>query len=99
MRHISNKLHLLALGLILGAAAFFRFWAAPLSAGPDVAQFWAFAKMFQLHGLDFYQYAAGNASIFPFLRLGFRLSPGMASDARPIHASGTGKFGNRRYGG
>jgi hypothetical protein len=66
MRHISNKLHLLALGLILGAAAFFRFWAAPLSAGPDVAQFWAFAKMFQLHGVDFYQYAAANGSIFPF---------------------------------
>jgi hypothetical protein len=66
MRHISSKLHLVAFGLILGAAAFFRFWAAPLSAGVDVAQFWAFAKVFQLHGLDFYRYAAGNAAIFPF---------------------------------
>jgi hypothetical protein len=75
MRHISNKLHLLALGLILGAAAFFRFWAAPLSAGPDVAQFWAFAKMFQLHGLDFYQYAAGNASMFPFSGWAFVYPP------------------------
>jgi hypothetical protein len=75
MRHISNKLHLLALGLILGAAAFFRFWAAPISAGPDVAQFWAFAKMFQLHGLDFYQYAAGNASNFPFSGWAFVYPP------------------------
>lgn len=75
MRHISSKLYLLALGLILGAAAFFRFWAAPLSAGPDVAQFWAFAKMFQLHGLDFYQYAAGNASNFPFSGWAFVYPP------------------------
>ena len=75
MRHISSKLYLLALGLILGAAAFFRFWAAPLSAGPDVAQFWAFAKMFQLHGLDFYQYAAGNASNFPFSGWKFAYPP------------------------
>ena len=75
MRLTSKKLHFVALGLILGAAAFFRFWAAPLSAGPDVAQFWAFAKMFQLHGLDFYQYAAGNASIFPFSGWAFVYPP------------------------
>jgi hypothetical protein len=75
MRHISNKLHLVALGLIFGAAAFFRFWAAPISAGPDVSQFWAFAKMFQLHGLDFYQYAAGNAPIFPFSGWAFVYPP------------------------
>jgi len=66
MRYISNKLPLVALGLTLGAAALFRFWAAPLSAGVDVAQFWAFAQVFQLHGLDFYRYADGNASMFPF---------------------------------
>jgi hypothetical protein len=65
MPHISNKFHLLALGLVLALAAFFRFWAAPLSAGPDVSQFWAFAKVFQLHGLDFYRYADGTAAIFP----------------------------------
>jgi hypothetical protein len=75
MRHISNKFHLLALGLTLGAAAFFRFWAAPLSAGVDVAQFWAFAKVFQLHGLDFYRYADGNASMFPFSGWAFVYPP------------------------
>ena len=66
MRHISNNLHLAGLGLILGAAAFIRFWAAPLSAGVDVAQFWAFAQVFHLHGLDFYQYADGSGAMFPF---------------------------------
>jgi hypothetical protein len=78
MRFTSNKFHLLALGLAFGAAAFFRFWAAPISAGPDVAQFWAFAKMFQLHGLDFYQYAGGDASIssiFPFSGWAFVYPP------------------------
>jgi hypothetical protein len=41
-------------------AAFIRFWAAPLSAGPDVSQFWGFAKLFEMHGLNFYQYADGS---------------------------------------
>ena len=75
MPHISNKFHLLALGLVLALAAFFRFWAAPLSAGPDVSQFWAFAKLFQLHGLDFYRYADGNAAICPFKGWGFVYPP------------------------
>jgi hypothetical protein len=70
-----NKLRHLALGLVLAPAAFFRFWAAPLSAGPDVAQFWAFAKVFQLHGLDFYRYADGTAAIFPFSGWGFVYPP------------------------
>ena len=48
-------------------AAFFRFWAAPLSAGPDIAQFWAFAQVFETHGLDFYQHADATDSSFPFL--------------------------------
>jgi hypothetical protein len=63
---MSNKIHSLILGLVLVLAALCRFWAAPISAGPDVAQFWAFAKVFQLHGLDFYRYASGTAAIFPF---------------------------------
>lgn len=66
MLHIGNKFHLIVLGLVLALAGFFRFWAVPLSAGPDIAQFWAFAKVFQLHGLDFYQYADGTGAIFPF---------------------------------
>ncbi len=76
MRYIRNKFYLLALGLVLALAGFFRFWAAPLSAGPDVAQFWAFAKVFQLHGLDFYRYAdATSMPIFPFHGWGFVYPP------------------------
>ena len=51
--------------LVLLAAAI-RWWAAPISAGPDIAQFWAFARVFQLHGLNFYQYADASGNIFPF---------------------------------
>jgi hypothetical protein len=72
---LSKKFYLPALGLALALAAFFRFWAAPLSAGPDVAQFWAFAKVFQTHGLDFYRYAAGTAPTFPFIGWGFVYPP------------------------
>ncbi len=46
--------------ILLAAAAYIRVWAAPISAGPDVAQFWGFAKLFQIHGLDFYRYSEGN---------------------------------------
>ncbi|NQT30916.1 MAG: DUF2029 domain-containing protein [Deltaproteobacteria bacterium] len=63
---MSNKIHILIFGLVLVLAALCRFWAAPISAGPDIAQFWAFAKVFQIHGLDFYRYAHGTAAIFPF---------------------------------
>ncbi len=59
-------LHLLIFGLVLVFAAFIRLWAAPLSAGPDVSQFWAFAEVFRQHGLDFYRYAAAKLEIFPF---------------------------------
>ncbi len=75
VRHVGNKLHLLALGVVLALAAFFRFWAAPLSTGPDVAQFWAFAQVFQLHGLDFYRYANASIDIFPFEHWGFVYPP------------------------
>jgi hypothetical protein len=71
----STKFYLTVLGLAMAMAAFFRFWAAPLSAGPDVAQFWAFSKVFQTHGLDFYRYAAGTAAIFPFTGWGFVYPP------------------------
>lgn len=71
----SNKFHIVALVLVLALAAFFRFWAAPLSAGQDVAQFWAFAKVFQDHGLDFYRYADASLDIFPYHGWGFFYPP------------------------
>lgn len=60
------QVSLLCAGAVFIMAAFFRFWAAPLSAGPDVAQFWAFADRFDEHGLDFYQYADAKDGTFPF---------------------------------
>jgi len=68
-------LHTLAFGLALVLAALCRFWAAPISAGPDVIQFWAFANVFQIHGLDFYRYADATAAIFPFKGWGFVYPP------------------------
>jgi len=72
---MNNKVHFLILGLALALAALCRFWAAPISAGPDVAQFWAFASVFQIHGLDFYRYTEGTAAIFPFKLWGFVYPP------------------------
>ncbi len=72
---MSNKIHLLAFGLVLVLAALCRFWAAPISAGPDVVQFWAFANVFQIHGLDFYRYADATTAIFPFKGWGFVYPP------------------------
>lgn len=61
--------------IVLALAAFLRFWAAPLSAGQDVAQFWAFAKVFQDYGLDFYRYADARLDIFPYAGWGFFYPP------------------------
>jgi hypothetical protein len=72
---MSNKIHLLVFGLVLVLAALCRFWAAPISAGPDVLQFWAFAKVFQIHGLDFYRYADATAAFVPFKGWGFVYPP------------------------
>lgn len=74
-RPVGNKVHLLALGAVIALAVFIRFWAAPLSAGPDVAQFWAFAKVFQLNGLDFYKFADATLEIFPFSAWGYVYPP------------------------
>ena len=52
-----------------------RLWAAEISSGPDVAQFWAFAKVFQAHGLDFYRYADAQLDIFPVKGWGFVYPP------------------------
>jgi len=57
-----------ALGLtfvVFAMAAGIRLWAAPLSAGVDVPQFWAFARVFLDHGLDFYRYADASLDTFP----------------------------------
>jgi hypothetical protein len=56
-------------------AGLVRFWAAPLSAGPDIGQFWGFAKLFQIHGLDFYQYADGNDPLLPNAGWGYVYPP------------------------
>ena len=63
--HLFLIISLFFLGIFVAGAAYLRFWAAPLSAGVDVPQFWAFAKVFQQHGLDFYRYADANGDIFP----------------------------------
>lgn len=57
------------------AAGFIRFWAAPISAGPDVGQFWGFARLFQMHGLDFYRYADGYNPALPVQGWGFVYPP------------------------
>jgi len=67
-RHLPNpnaKGYIAVFVLVLGAAAYIRFWAAPLSAGVDVPQFWAFAKIFEQYGLDFYRFAGATLKIFP----------------------------------
>ena len=66
MKNLTEQYHFIVLGIFLMAAAYFRIWAAPLSAGPDVAQFWAFASVFHSHGVDFYRYSDGQLPIYPF---------------------------------
>jgi len=60
------RFYILALIMAFTLAAFFRFWAAPLSAGPDIVQFWAFAQVFESQGLDFYQHAEATDGTFPY---------------------------------
>jgi len=52
-----------------------RFWAVPLSSGPDVAQFWGFAELFRLHGADFYRYASGQSDLLAHQGWGFVYPP------------------------
>ncbi len=66
---------LCVLGIFLAGSGYIRFWAAPLSAGVDVPQFWAFAKVFQQHGLDFYRYADAQLDIFPTKGWGYVYPP------------------------
>ncbi len=64
--HPGFKFFLLIFMAVFILAAFLRFWAAPLSAGPDMSQFRAFAQVFESHGLDFYKYADATDSSFPY---------------------------------
>jgi len=70
-----HHIPLIILVIVFALAAFIRLWVASISAGPDVAQFWAFAKVFQTHGLDFYRYADAHGSIFPMQGWGFVYPP------------------------
>jgi hypothetical protein len=72
---ISHHIPLIILIFVLAVAAFIRIWAAEISSGPDVPQFWAFAKVFQTHGLDFYRYADAQLDIFPMKGWGFVYPP------------------------
>jgi hypothetical protein len=72
---VLSTIHFWVFAIVLITATFIRLWAAPLSAGPDVAQFWAFAEIFHLRGLDFYRYASANLTIFPMKGWGFVYPP------------------------
>jgi hypothetical protein len=75
MKFIINKYHFVVFGIFLAGAVYIRVWAAPLSAGPDVAQFWAFATVFHSHGIDFYRYASATDGSFPFWGWGYVYPP------------------------
>ena len=75
MKYVINKYHFLVFGVLLTGAIYIRVWAAPLSAGPDVVQFWALATVFHNHGIDFYQYASATDGTFPFYGWGFFYPP------------------------
>ncbi len=82
-RHLPNpdaKGYIGIFVLVLGFRAYARFWAAPLSSGVDVPQFWGFAKVFEQYDLDFYRYAGDTLKIFPEKGWGIRLPSHMASN-------------------
>lgn len=74
-RLVRSKLLYILFGIFMAIACVIRFWVAPLSASPDVAQFWAFARVFQLEGLNFYHYAEATADIFPYKLWGYVYPP------------------------
>lgn len=73
--HSKGSIYIILFILAIAIAGAVRWWAAPLSAGPDVAQFWAFGQVFHIHGLDFYRYAEATADIFPFKLWGYVYPP------------------------
>ena len=72
---VRQHIPLIILVFVFAVAAFIRIWAAAISSGPDVPQFWAFAKVFQTHGFDFYRYADAQLDIFPMKGWGFVYPP------------------------
>jgi hypothetical protein len=73
--HTKGSVYVILFVLAVAIAGAVRWWAAPLSAGPDVAQFWAFAQVFHTYGIDFYRYAEATADIFPFKFWGYVYPP------------------------
>jgi hypothetical protein len=72
---IKRNLPFFIFGLVLFIAAYIRFWASSISTGPDVEQFFAFAQVFQMHGLDFYRYSDAQLDLFPMKGWGFFYPP------------------------
>ena len=72
---VKQHIPIIILGIVLVIAAFIRIWAAEISSGPDIGQFWAFSKVFQAHGFDFYRYADAQLPIFPNKGWGFVYPP------------------------
>ena len=72
---VKQYLPVIIFGLVLAVAVYIRFWAAPISTGPDVEQFFAFAKTIKMYGLDFYRYAEAQLDYFPMKGWGFFYPP------------------------
>jgi len=72
---IRQHVPIIIFGIIFALAPFIRIWAAEISSGPYIVQFWAFAKVFQTYGLDFYRYADAQLAIFPNKGWGFVYPP------------------------
>jgi hypothetical protein len=73
--HSKGSIYTILFIIAIAIAGVVRWWAAPLSAGPDVTQFWAFAQAFHIHGLDFYRYAEATAEMFPHELWGYVYPP------------------------
>ena len=52
-----------------------RIWAAPYSAGVDMPQFWAFAKVFAEKGFAFYNFAGAELDVFPYKFWSYNYTP------------------------
>ena len=72
---VRHHIPIIIFGIVFVIAVFIRIWAAEISSGPDIVQFWAFARVFQTHGLDFYRYADAQLPIFPNKGWGFVYPP------------------------
>src|SRR5262245_6264860 len=66
---------ILVLLIVILVAATIRFWAAPRSAGPDIPQFWSFAKVFSDEGFKFYNFAGAEREVFPYKGWSYNYTP------------------------